>query len=331
MTELILPRRSEHDTRGLARTIGTRPPWEAAAALRRIVVGLRGSEADPALQSVDELARRHGADLRILTVHEPRVPVPAEWQTPDTRFENADRQRAAHLLLGVRRQRRAEGAEPARCPVRLEAGDPPRVLARVAAEEGAGLIVVGIGRDRPGDRMRGSQTAVRLAHLATVPVLALAANARTLPRRALVIGACPTAEALAARVARSVLDERGELLLARTEQAGRTDRRARRIPRVSWAAEVERNGRPVRLAAASPEEVLDAADRVGADLIVTTIARTDYANRLMASGLAVPLLRLSRCSVLVVPVDPAVEYGDSMRALAAEPERGARPHPAGGG
>ena len=326
MTQMMLPRRSEHTVRflpGSASASTTASP-RPAPSLPRIIVASRGGHGDPALRLASALARRHGADVEILTVHEPRIPIPEEWRTTAaTRFEKVDRPRAAQLLVRVRSQRRAESPEPCRWPVRLEVGDPPRVIARTAAEEGADLIVVGIGRESPTDRVRGSQTAVRLAHLATVPMLAVPPDVRTLPRRALVVGPCPTTEALGARAAAALLQDDGELLLARP---GAPARPGDRPEAASWETEIERGVRRVPLADASAEEVLHAAERLDADLIVTTIAGGDYKHRVMAPGLAVPLLRQSRCSVLVVPVDAAVRATNvSTHTHTREPARAAPP------
>ncbi|HUL02814.1 MAG TPA: universal stress protein [Gemmatimonadales bacterium] len=56
-------------------------------------------------------------------------------------------------------------------------------IARTAREKGALLIVTGIGPHHVLDRALGGETALQLVQLASTPVLAVPANATTLPRR----------------------------------------------------------------------------------------------------------------------------------------------------
>jgi nucleotide-binding universal stress UspA family protein len=71
-----------------------------------------------------------------------------------------------------------------RCPVRVEAGLPgPRIVKRADAI-GADLILIGLGRHRPVDRIFGTETALQVIRLSHIPVLAVPENTTELPRTA---------------------------------------------------------------------------------------------------------------------------------------------------
>ena len=65
-----------------------------------------------------------------------------------------------------------EHFSPAGCEIAY--GDPAVCIGRVAREWGAQLVVVGIGRHRPLDRIFGADTALRTIQECTCPVLAVA-------------------------------------------------------------------------------------------------------------------------------------------------------------
>lgn len=327
MTTNLLPR-ADHPRASLS------PPMGAADALTvrpplaptRVLVATRGGLSDPALGVADAVAARSGGDVRILTVHQPRIPVPTSWQTSrEARCEPADRNLAAALLLRVRNQRRAH-AHASRWPVRLEVGDPPRVIAQVAAQEGAQLVMVGLGREQPADRKRGSQTAARLALLANVPILAVAARMRRLPRTALVVTRTVAEENA---VVRALLPLLGNAPTVRLARAGAPAGTAAPSAAEHLAGQ---SGCTVQRVAITGDVVHDAlalADRLDAEVIATATSAGSIAERAIERGAAVPLLSLSRRSVLVVPVGPTASAGPGDRAHAAA-AWGGRP-PAGGG
>lgn len=328
MTTNLLPR-ADRPRASLTTSVGTAPTpaqRQASTSPHDVLVATRGGLSDPALGVADALAARSGGNVRILTVHQPRIPVPASWQTSrDARCEPADRNLAAALLLRVRSQRRAHARTP-RWPVRLEVGDPPRVIADVAAREHAQLVMVGLGREQPADRMRGSHTAARLALLASVPILAVAPRMRTLPRTALVVARSVSEENMVMRALLPLLGDAPAVWLART------DAPAGIAPPSAAEHLAEQAGCTVHRAAMGDDAVHDAlalADRMGAEVIATATSAGSVTERAIERGAAAPLLALSRRSVLVVPVGPAASTrpGDRAHAAAAV---GDWP-PAGGG
>jgi len=325
MSTTLLPRSGAPRPR-LTPPKGTTAPLlhRPAAAPVRILVATRGGLSDPALGVAEALAHRTGGEVRMLTVHQPRIPVPPGWRTSrDPRCESADRSLAAALLLRVRSQRRAQERAP-RWPVRLEVGDPPRVIADVAAEERAQLVLVGLGREQPSDRVRGSHTASRLALLANAPVLAVAPRLRTLPRTALVLARTAAEENAVVRVLLPLLGGSARLWLARPAPAAPSA--GERMARAA-GCRVER----VALTGDTVHDALALADRVGAEVVATPIMGGTLAQRAIERSAAVPLLSLSRRSVLVVPVRPPAAAPRATGRTHAAAASGDGPPTAGGG
>jgi nucleotide-binding universal stress UspA family protein len=70
-------------------------------------------------------------------------------------------------------------------PIRVAAGLPgPRIVKR-GQELGASLIILGLGRHRPVDRIFGTETALQVIRLSHIPVLAVPEQTSALPRSAL--------------------------------------------------------------------------------------------------------------------------------------------------
>jgi len=70
------------------------------------------------------------------------------------------------------------------CTIRVEAGLPgPRIVKR-ADEVRADLILIGLGRHRPVDRIFGTETALQVIRLSHIPVLAVPESTTELPRNA---------------------------------------------------------------------------------------------------------------------------------------------------
>lgn len=327
MTTNLLPRADRPRASLKAPSGATAAPARRTAVVpAHVLVATRGGLSDPALGVANALTARSGGDVRILTVHQPRIPVPASWQTSrDSRCEPADRKMAATLLLRVRSQRHAQ-SQAHRWPVRLEVGDPARVIADVAGEEHVQLVIVGLGREQPVDRMRGSHTAARLALLTNVPFLAVAPRMRTLPRAALVVARTAAEENAVVRVLLPLLGQPAMLWLARAD--------APMAVAAPSAAEhlAGQAGCTVQRTAIGDDVVHDAlalADRFDAEVIATTMTAGSVAERAIERGAAVPLLSLSRRSVLVVPVGPAAPSGPGGRAHAAAAQGGSSR--AGGG
>lgn len=92
-------------------------------------------------------------------------------------------------------------------------GWPADVVNEAAHDWGASLIVVGLGRHGPLDRLFGAETAINIIKHATIPVLAVPADATELPQHACAAIDFTPASVNAAIVAASLLGEGGKLTL----------------------------------------------------------------------------------------------------------------------
>lgn len=241
---------------------------------RRILVASRGSRtSDGALRVASGLARRAGGAIELVTVWQPEMMPPL---TPTIRHpcECSDRKSVARLLRCARSQRRSVlGAAP-HLPMRLIVGYPPLAIASAASASGADLIVLGLGRPDPEDRLRGDETALRLSYVTDVPVLAVPANALGPPGRLVVLVEQPAAAERAARMAAALASPGASVELMTADAAGGDV-----VSRLLALAESQ-----------DREEV-----------IVLSLHGCTFEQRVVATTVVDRVLRAARTSVLLVP------------------------------
>jgi nucleotide-binding universal stress UspA family protein len=244
----------------------------------------------------------------------------------------------------LERQRRRIGEELARAgrpdwPITVVAGSPAGQIAETARKLGATLIVMGIGRHAPIDRLMGSETALEVIQLTDIPVLAVARGLGSVPARALAAVDFTTQSETAARVAAELLTDDGTLLLAhvRSDWVESIDPL---IPVDIYAAGVERKFDEMerRLAVGhvappvvergtgsgdvAPELLRIAADRT-VDLIAVGAHAHSRLERLFLGSVAAKLLRGAHCSVLVIPARAeAIRSASRQRAVGGRTMRG---------
>jgi len=241
-----------------------------------------------------------------------------------------------------RLQRELDDACGGRCPWALDLFEGPvaRTLAQVAAEREARLVVMGIGRHAPLDRLLGEELTLQTLRLAPCPVLAIADGWSGAPRRAVVAVDFSPASVRAAEVALTLLEDGGTLTLVHVRPP--LDEALRPASDAWVGAHRQRLGelldrlrtalatRPgvaveTELAAGDPAEaVLAVAGQVGADLVATGSTGRGFFARLVVGSVATRLLRSSPVSVLAVPTPPAEEAERIERLLASTRETGER-------
>ncbi len=275
--------------------------------------GTAGS--DGALRVADALARATGATLELLTV----------VQMETVLHRDAVNGGGETLLAtrGVRRSvveqqiARVLGQEP---PYALSVidGNPAYTISRVAIERRASMVVVGLGRHFIAHRLFGDETALQLARISRVPVMAVPANAVGAPRRAVVAIDFSDIATRAAHAAIETIDAGGTIDLvhvmphvheaAFTVEPEEPYQRLAEAQLAIVAAQlvvpdgvavncVVQRGRPA-------PALLDYATRVGADVICTGTHGRGFVARALTGSVTTKLLRGSTCTVLAMPRDP---------------------------
>lgn len=208
-------------------------------------------------------------------------------------------------------------------------GDPARIATDLAREENSPLLIMGIGRHRPLDRLLSRETTLRAIRRATVPVLAMTSDFDP-PFREVVIAT--DFSAASAKAAESVMpmladgavihlvhvwqpialnDAKWRMIDERYERAlPEKFRRFRAIldaPDGITVTEEVREGR-------TAERLLDYASAHHVDLIVAGRQGLNRLARLIVGSTTTALLRSAHCSMLVTP-EPSFPDDDRLRRL----------------
>jgi nucleotide-binding universal stress UspA family protein len=234
------------------------------------------------------------------------LPVPAEL----------DEARRATMLDDLRRAVRISAAGDPSWPIAVLTGSPARVLAGEAERRGASLIVMGIGRHNPLDRLFGTETTLATLRESRVPVLAVGPEFPAVPSRAVVGLDFSVASRQAARLALHLLAPGGHLTLVHV-------RPRFEHPSADWQAWDVEYGRTlpplfdqVRAQLNVPDgfsvdtvavrgdpapALLAFAQQANADLVAVGTQRHSPLERLVVGSVATRVLRTARVGVLAVP------------------------------
>ena len=293
-----------------------------------ILMATDGTErSDGALRVAAARAAAAGATLELVTVVQP-APMLA---TDDMTFGEADiLRRVTACRTQVEQQvARVLGDDDILSITVLE-GNPAYTISRIAIERRASLVVVGLGRHLITDQMFSDETALQLARIARIPVLAVPANARNAPRHAVVAIDFSDISTRAAQAAIEAVADDGRVDLVHV------------MPRVSEdaftieAQEPYERWADTQLAAVAAQlvvpqgvtvsqatlrgrpayELLDYATRVGADLISTGTHGRGFVARAIFGSVTTKLLRSATCALLTVPRDPLPTIALTQQAAA---------------
>lgn len=197
----------------------------------------------------------------------------------------------------------------------IEQGQPERVINRVADETEARLVVVGLGRHDIADRIFGSETALKVAQLSSVPVLAVPDNARTAPKSAVVAVDFSEPSFAAAQSAAQLVGDGGTLHLVHVAPRERelldpwiSDAEYQRLVRqrfyrlrarlnVPAGVEITESIRTGDIA----RQLIELAKEWKADVIAAGSHGHGFVARLVLGSVTTSLLRGANCMVLVVP------------------------------
>lgn len=332
MTTLIRP----PDSLPAPRELRSTPRREAGAHQQRpprgratIIVASDGSSgSDGAIRMALSKFRPIDSQLEVITVvaggH-------GEGAVEMMLAQDDDSARRRHQRDAVEAQLARISNEPGRHSVTVLDGSAARTIASVAIERHADLVIVGLGRHDLTDRLFGSETAVQLARISRVPVLAVREEAIAGATHAIV--AVDFSE-IAERAAQAAIDMVGddgivELVHVTPYAAeypssvqgqesykswarGQLDALMGRLtvaPGVSLRRAVVR-GRAAHV-------LLERASRVGADLVAAGTHGRGYVARAVLGSVTSDLLRGAHCAVLLVPREPLPVRTEATPAAAA--------------
>ncbi|WP_373061119.1 universal stress protein, partial [Gemmatimonas sp.] len=170
-----------------------------------------------ALFNAGRLATRaFGGALHVLGVCEPTPGVAAGTDVLLVPAE-LDEARRASMVGDVRRAISISVAGDPSWHVDVQLGSPSRLLATEALRRHASVIVMGIGRHNPLDRLFGTETTLATLRESRVPVLAVGPSFPTHPMHAVVGLDFSAASVQAARLAARLLAPNGRLTLVHVQ------------------------------------------------------------------------------------------------------------------
>jgi nucleotide-binding universal stress UspA family protein len=278
---------------------------------------LVASDAEPAsigaVRLATTLARRRSASVHALTVATPfphtfpsvfavAPPALVDDESRRTSLENLRRQ------LGMVRGTRD-------WTMRATTGFASESINEVAGRWPASLIIMGSGNHGFTDRLIGSETAIKVAAHAAVPVMVVPADARALPTRAVAAVDFSESSIEAARFAATLLGARGTLtlfyaspLIVDESPAGTlTDLYTvgARDRLQELATDIHRRSkRTVDIQVASGgviDRLMDFVETDRCDLIAMGTHEPTFIERLLVGRVRTSVIRAATCSVLVVP------------------------------
>jgi nucleotide-binding universal stress UspA family protein len=239
-----------------------------------------------------------------------------------------DESRRAAMYDDVKRAVSAAPAGDTRWPVEIVIGSPARTIALEAARRHASVLVMGIGRHNPLDRLFGAEVTLATLRESEVPVLAVGGTF-TGPSHVLVGLDFSECSIRAAQLALQLLEGRGKLTLLharpRLESGSRQGQEwdaaySRNLPplfdtvmrRLVIPAHITVETATVRGEPAST--LLSYAQQSDADMIAIGTQRHGLIERLLVGSVATRILRTARCSVLAVTGRAAMTLPDNYRS-----------------
>ena len=159
-------------------------PTRRVPTTSTIVVATDGREQSDGAIRAGALFTAEGDAWRIVSVLPPSPLVSAELDL-HINAEAMDASREARAGAVLEQIRRVLGND-VKAEIVVRNGNPADVVARVAEEEGAKLIVTGLGRHRLVDRLLSDETALQIIRSASMPVLAVPQEFSRAPRTAIV-------------------------------------------------------------------------------------------------------------------------------------------------
>ncbi len=304
---------------------------------RPVVVASDGTTgSDAAVRIGAQLTAHDRAPLHVITVLPPAPLVAADYGVLLPPIDTEEQRKAA-LEARVQAQLR-EILGGADVTLEVRTGDPASRVAAYAREAGARLVILGLGHHDLLDRIFGGETALHVLRQATVPVLAVPAQAQSLPTRVIV---AMDFSAASVQAARAVLDTFPAVsILYLVHVAPRLDLQPEAY--AAWMSEYSGGVEPaftrireelnvpasvtvetMTLTGKPSRALLDFARSAHVDAIVTGSRGAGFVDRMLIGSTATGLIRGAHSMVLGVPARavseiPGADAGSAWAALLTE-------------
>lgn len=298
--------------------------FESNAGSGVILVGTDGQQQSRgALAAAAAASARLGLDVHVLAVHWPKPFLTAEAPLVFDPYVEAARR--AELLRRARMQTADYADTRVFGSPEVRDGDPAGVIAQIAAERRAQLVIVGLGRHNVVDRLFGDETALRLVRVCRSPMLAVPASFSpqfaTAPRRAIVAMDFSEGSTRAAQATLRLVPP-GSVIQVVHVMPREQDLGYALIPVDEYLRTVTSNFALLRdritippdvrveeltLTGSPAPELMKLADATKADLVAAGSHGYGFLARLVIGSVTSKLLRGASCAVLVVPPDAAPE------------------------
>ena len=293
-----------------------------------ILVALGGSDVSGVLKAARYFASGSTTGMLAVSILEP-LPAYSSAEAAFVLALDVDEKRAESQLATLKVQV-SEGNEPATaCQTEVISGEPSHEIAEAAHTRHSPLIVMGIGRHTPLDRLLGLETAIHTIRRARCPVLAVNLNIHVPFRDVVLAMDFSPASVKAAEAVVPLLTIGSVIHLVHVwEPSAVHDARLRTLDQAyvpALATKFRRlleilelpSGIAVKeevLEGRIAERVLNYADAHNADLIVAGRQGLNALARVMVGSVTESLLRGAKCSVLIAPAPTFAEL-DCFRRL----------------
>jgi nucleotide-binding universal stress UspA family protein len=289
-------------------TFASRPTPLTAGPL---IVATDGTpRSDAALRAARAIADVTGQKVLVLAVHTPLPVLGPEVHVSTSPTMDIESRARMHDQV-IEQMARVGLSE--QWPLRVSTGSPSALIAKLARNVDAALIVMGLGGHGMFERIFGDEMALQVLRITTVPVLAVAEDFTELPERVLVAMDFSSSAKRALELATPLVQPGGRITVANviapsavsdpsreSASAAVSDHLvARMASSLSVAPGVVRSHSVARGDPA--KELLRLAREMDAGLIATGSHGHDFLSRLLIGSVSTKLLRKSGCSILVAP------------------------------
>jgi len=278
-----------------------------------IVASDRGSVSEAAYRAAALFSKKLEAKVRVVAVVEPLpVMVPKPSKLIEPLVASPALMDAVHTE--VTSQIAAAAGADAGWPVWIEYGRPSKEIARVAKEQGAQLIVIGLTQHGVIDRILDGDTALEIVRHSDVPVLLASGSLTALPERAVFAVDFSEQSMDAARAGIRLLADGAVVHIAHVKPRATVFdgtglweeeyQSSAEKELVKFASSLDASGvtiETVVLDGSPARTLMDFAESSGAQLIVAATRGAGLMERILVGSVATRLMRHTKTSMLIVP------------------------------